>query len=284
LKDTPTNRPIMSKRTRHPAVPSKEFVRFVSIVRRLRYECPWDRKQTHRSLRESLIEEAYEVIDALDRRDLPELKNELGDILLHVAMHATIAEQASEFTFRDVLREISGKLIRRHPHVFGGGTARGAGEVLKNWEKLKMREGRTSLLDGVPPALPALQRAFRVQQRASRVGFDWRKKEDVWAKVREELEELRSATRTGTKRRREEEFGDLLFALVNFARFVGVNPEHALRGTVSRFTRRFQYIERELGRKGHNLQDATLEEMDALWKEAKRKKLPLSPRISRTRR
>jgi len=263
----------MPKRQRHPAVPREEFTRFVGIVRRLRRECPWDRAQTHRSLRESLLEEAYEVIDALDRRDLPELRKELGDLLLHVVMQATIAEQAGEFTLDGVLRDISAKLIRRHPHVFGARKVRGAREVLQNWERLKMGEGRRSLLEGVPPGMPALQRALRVQQRASHAGFDWKRPEQVWRKVREELEELRTATRTGRKSRREEEFGDLLFALVNFARFVGVNPEHALRGTIGRFIRRFRYIERTLARRGRSVHDATLQEMDALWDEAKGKRL-----------
>ena len=263
----------MAKRQRYPAVPREEFARFVGIVRRLRKECPWDRSQTHRSLRESLIEETYEVIEALDRRDVAELRGELGDLLLHVAMHGVIAEQAGEFTLEDVLREISAKLIRRHPHVFGAKKVRGAGDVLRNWEALKMNEGRRSVLEGVPPGMPALQRALRVQQRASHAGFDWKKPADVWRKVREELEELRSASRTGSTLRREEEFGDLLFALVNFSRFVGVNPEHALRGTVGRFTRRFQYIERALARRGRSVHDATLTEMDALWDQAKRKRL-----------
>lgn len=263
----------MPPRHRYPAVPRAAFIRFVGIVRRLRKECPWDRAQTHRSLRESLIEETYEVIEALDRRDHAELRKELGDLLLHVVMQATIAEQAGEFTLDEVLQDISAKLIRRHPHVFGKRKVRGAREVLRNWEALKMNEGRRSLLEGVPPGLPALQRALRVQQRASHAGFDWKKPEQAWRKVREELEELRAAARKGRKSRREEEFGDLLFALVNFSRFVGVNPEHALRGTVGRFMRRFRYIERALARRGRTVHDATLREMDSLWDEAKGKRL-----------
>jgi XTP/dITP diphosphohydrolase len=240
-------------------------------VRRLRRDCPWDRKQTHRSLRESLLEEAYEVIEALDRRKMGELRKELGDLALHVAMQATIAEQAGEFSLEDVLYGINEKLVARHPHVFGSATVRGARQVLENWEKLKMKEGRTSVLEGVPRAMPALQRARRVQQRASGVGFDWKKSEDVWKKVREELEELRKASLRGKASRREEEFGDLLFSLVNFSRFVGVNPEHALRGAVDRFTKRFQYIEKELAKQGRSAHDASLKEMDALWNRAKKK-------------
>jgi len=239
-------------------------------VRRLRRDCPWDRKQTHRSLRDALIEEAYEVVEALDLNDRGELREELGDLLLHIAMHATIAEQASEFTLKNVLTDISDKLIRRHPHVFGKKRARTANDVKKNWEALKMGEGRTSVLDGVPRWLPALQRAQRVQERTARVGFDWKRKADVWKKVREEMEELRRELDGVSARRREEEFGDLLFALVNYARFVGVNPENALRATVEKFTRRFQHIERELGKHGKDVRTSTLEEMDGLWNEAKR--------------
>jgi MazG family protein len=262
----------MPPRTRHPAVPRDAFARFVTIVRRLRRECPWDRAQTHRSLRGSLLEETYEVIATLDKRDLAGLRMELGDLLLHVLMHATIAEQAGEFTMEEVLDGISAKLIRRHPHVFGSKKVRGARDVLQNWERLKMKEGRRSLLEGIPQAMPALQRALRVQQRASHAGFDWKRASQVWKKVREELEELRAATRRGSAAQREAEFGDLLFALVNYARFAGVNPEHALRGTVGRFTRRFQYIERSLARAGRTVHDATLREMDDLWNEAKRKR------------
>lgn len=260
------------RRRSYPPVSVAEFTRFIRIVRRLRRDCPWDRKQTHRSLRESLLEETYEVIEALDRRDTVELRKELGDLALHVAMQATIAEQAGEFTLEEVFYGINEKLIARHPHVFGGSTVRGARQVLENWERLKMKEGRTSVLEGVPRAMPALQRARRVQQRASGVGFDWKKTADVWKKVREELEELRKASRRGTPARREEEFGDLLFSLVNFSRFVGVNPEHALRGAVDRFTKRFRFIERELAGQGRSAHDATLAEMDALWEKAKKRR------------
>ncbi|MEW6509469.1 MAG: nucleoside triphosphate pyrophosphohydrolase [Bacteroidota bacterium] len=258
--------------TRYPPIPVHEFRRFIRIVRRLRAECPWDKAQTHRSLRASLIEEAYEVVETLDRRNMAGLMPELGDLLLHVAMHATIAEQRGEFTLQHVLRNINDKLIRRHPHVFGSATVRGARDVEHRWERLKMREGRRSLLDGVPTALPSLQRALRVQQRASKAGFDWERAGDVWKKVREEMEELRTASRREAWARREEEFGDLLFALVNFARFLGVDPEQALRGTVRRFTHRFRYIERSLARRGRSVQNATLGEMDALWNKAKRKR------------
>jgi MazG family protein len=255
-----------------PPVPTADLVRFVSIVRRLRRECPWDRRQTHRSIRTHLIEEAYETVDALDRNDLDALRHELGDLLLHVVMHATMAEQAGEFTLRDVVSDISAKLIRRHPHVFGTRKVRSVEEVKRNWEKLKLDEGRTSVLEGIPRHLPALQRALRVQQRASKVGFDWTAREQVWEKVREELEEFRRTLRRASPRRRHEEFGDVLFALVNYARFVNVHPEEALRLTIDTFTKRFTYIERELRAQGKDVRDAGFEEMDRLWNAAKRRR------------
>jgi XTP/dITP diphosphohydrolase len=257
----------------YPTIPASEFRRFVSVVRRLRKECPWDRKQTHRSLRDGLIEETYEVVHALDDNDIQELKKELGDLLLHIILQTTIAEQAHEFTLADVFRHIERKLIHRHPHVFGKTTVKTAQDVKRNWERLKLQEGRTSLLDGIPRSLPALQRAIRMQQRAARAGFDWEKRDQVWEKVREELEELRSAMEQGRKRQREEEFGDLLFALVNYARFIGVHPEDALRRTVEKFDRRFRYIERELRRSGKDIHASTLPEMDRLWNKAKKRRL-----------
>jgi MazG family protein len=266
---------------RAPQVPLPEFSEFVRIVRRLRRDCPWDRKQTHRSLRQGLIEETYEVVEAIDAEDVVLLRQELGDLLLHIVLQATIAEQAGEFTLRDVLDDISRKLVRRHPHVFGRVRVRSAGEVKANWERLKMKEGRTSLLEGIPARMPALLRALRVQQRAARVGFDWKSKEDVWEKVREEIEEARRSLRSRNARTREQEFGDLLFALVNYARFLRIEPEHALRSTIEKFTRRFMYIERQLQRQGKDIHDSTLPELDALWNAAKRTRLP---RVQRRRR
>ncbi|MBX2989952.1 MAG: nucleoside triphosphate pyrophosphohydrolase [Bacteroidetes bacterium] len=261
----------------------REIAQFIAIVRRLRDECPWDRQQTHQSIRHSLIEETYEVIEALDENNLDELKIELGDLLLHIVMHATIAEQGKEFSLKDVLEKISDKLVRRHPHVFGTRQALDAREVKRNWERLKMAEGRSSLLDGVPKSLPALQRALRVQERAAKVGFDWKNEHDVWAKVREEGEELQEALKRRKRKKQEEEFGDYLFALVNYARFVGIEPETALRLTVEKFTKRFQYIERELKRMKKDIHDSTLEEMDGLWNEAKRKKLSSRTSSRKTR-
>ncbi|MBM2841782.1 MAG: putative pyrophosphatase [Bacteroidetes bacterium] len=217
-----------------------------------------------------LIEESYEVVETIDDRNYDGLKKELGDILLHIAMHSTIAEESGAFTFREVLDEISKKLIRRHPHVFGKLTVRNAGEVKKNWEELKMTEGRTSVLEGVPKGLPALQQALRIQERASRVGFDWKRKEDVWKKILEELRELKATLRSRSKKRQEEELGDFLFSVVNYARAVGINPEGALRGTIRKFVDRFHFIEKELQARGKDINDSTLEEMDALWTKAKR--------------
>ena len=268
----------MANRHSRPRAPLQEFRHFVRVVRRLRRECPWDRKQTHRSLRESLIEETYEVVEALDREDLQKLREELGDVLLHVAMHAAIAEEKGEFEFREIIRDITRKLIRRHPHIYGTVRVKSAKEVKHNWEALKMREGRTSLLDGVPRRLPALQRALRVQQRAAKVGFDWKNRDEVWKKVREEVEELRRVLHGVSPRRREEEFGDLLFALVNYARFLDIDPEGALRGCVEKFTERFMHIERQLKERGSSVHRASLGEMDELWNEAKR--LPLRRRSS----
>jgi len=259
--------------TRHPAVPTEELQNLVRIVRKLRKECPWDREQTHRSLRDSLIEETYEVAEALDRGNVEELQKELGDLLFHVLIHATIAEEAKEFTLREVVRSIRDKLIRRHPHVFGMKTVRDAQEVKQNWEKLKMTEGRRSILEGVPRAMPSIQRALLVQKRAATVGFDWKHEGDVWHKVLEEAEELRTSLATENQEKREEEFGDYLFALVNYARFIDVNPEIALGRAIEKFTRRFQSIEEELQKRGGDIHNSTLEAMDELWNKAKEQNL-----------
>ncbi len=250
---------------------NSEFTRFVEITKRLRKECPWDKEQTHQSIRHSLIEEAYEVVESIDKNDLSELRKELGDVLLHVVFHANIAEEQNEFTLREVIDGISEKLIFRHPHIFGDSTVRDADHVKENWEKLKLKEGRESLMDGVPRELPALLRAHRLQDKASQVGFDWKKKEDAWKKVEEEMRELHTAIEAGAAEEIEGEFGDLLFALVNYSRFIKVNPENALRQTIDKFITRFKYIEHTLKESGKDIHSSTLEEMDALWNEAKRK-------------
>ncbi|MBI5019833.1 MAG: nucleoside triphosphate pyrophosphohydrolase [Ignavibacteriales bacterium] len=247
----------------------KEFLKFVEITKRLRKECPWDKEQTHTSIRHSLIEETYEVVEALDNNDMNELKRELGDLLLHVVFHANIAEEKNEFTLTEVIDLISAKLIFRHPHIFGDTKVKDTDQIIHNWEKLKMKEGRESLMDGVPKELPALLRAHRLTDKAARVGFDWEKKEDAWKKVDEEMIELHQAIEQGDQEKVEEEFGDLLFAMVNYSRFIKVNPENALRQTVDKFISRFQYIEKRLKEMGKDIHSSSLEEMDGLWNEAK---------------
>ncbi len=249
-----------------------QFAKLMGIVRRLRKECPWDREQTHKSIRHSLLEEAYEVLEAIDRGHMGGLKDELGDLLLHIALHAVMAEERNVFTINDVLRSISKKLIHRHPHVFGSASVRSAGEVKANWEKLKLKEGRISVLEGVPRKLPALLKARRLQEKASKVGFDWKKKKDVWKKVEEELAEFRIAERKKSKQGMEEEFGDVLFSLVNYSRFINIHPELALARTTQEFTRRFQLVEQELKKRGIALADAGLPLMDELWNKGKKRR------------
>jgi nucleoside triphosphate diphosphatase len=254
-------------------LPLSEFSELVGIVRRLRRECPWDREQTHQSLRESLIEETYEVVESLDANDTAALRNELGDLLLHILMQATIAEETGEFSLGGVIEELSRKVIRRHPHVFGDVKVRSADTVRQNWEQLKMDEGRSSVLEGVLAALPALQRALRVQERAARVGFDWNNNEDVLRKVTEEAGELALALSGEDSARREEELGDFLFAVVNYARHLKINPETSLRLTVEKFIRRFRFVEEQIRERGQNIDASTLDEMDDLWNEAKKRGL-----------
>ena len=254
------------------------FGELVQIMARLRGEngCPWDREQTHASIKPYLLEETYEVLESIDENDPAKLEEELGDLALQVVFHAQMADEAGLFTIADVLRGINEKLRRRHPHIFGDVKADTAQEVLFNWEQIKKLErektqGRASLLDGVPRELPALVRAHRLQEKASRVGFDWNEARQVFQKVEEELAELRAAMENEQPDRMEAELGDLLFSLVNLGRFIAVNPEEALRKTIARFIARFQYIEEELARRGTAPGQATLEEMDALWAEAKAK-------------
>jgi|SRR5690554_32985 len=243
------------------------FEEFTGIVRRLRKECPWDREQTNDSIKASTIEEAYEVVEAIDSKNYNELKKELGDLLLHVVFHTTIAEEENHFNLNDVIESIKEKLIRRHPHVFGNTEVTGVEHVKRNWEAMKLKEGRKSVIDGVPVSLPALQRAHRLQEKASKVGFDWERKEDVWKKVEEELSEIKNA---GTdKEEIEKEFGDLLFSLVNYARFIGINPENALRRTNEKFVKRFQYVEEKINESGRKISESNLKEMDKYWEESK---------------
>jgi MazG family protein len=245
------------------------FDEFLTIVRRLRRECPWDREQTHQSIRGSLLEETYELLHAIDASETDHLKEELGDLLLHIGLHSVIAEEEGSFSPDAVLATINEKLIRRHPHVFAGHTARDAEHVASQWEKSKLREGRTSVLEGVPKGMAALVRAHRIQEKVSKVGFDWKEPTEVWNKVKEELEELKEAEEKGDLPLIEEEFGDLLFAMVNYSRFLHANPELALQRSTDKFCKRFKYIEDELARKGLTVADASFDEMDVLWNAAK---------------
>ncbi|QOJ29745.1 MAG: nucleoside triphosphate pyrophosphohydrolase [Ignavibacteriales bacterium] len=250
-----------------------KFNEFIAIVKRLRKECPWDREQTNDSIKANTLEEAYEVVHAIDEGNYSELKKELGDLLLHVVFHTIMAEEKKEFTIDDVIDSITEKLIRRHPHVFGETEVSGSSEVKKNWETIKLAEGRTSLLEGIPSDLPALLKAHRIQEKASKVGFDWSHKDEVWKKVTEEISELHEAEEKGNKEKTEEEFGDLLFALANYSRFIHVNPEDALRKSTAKFIRRFRYIEDELRKKDIPLPEAGLKLMDELWEESKKKEV-----------
>ncbi len=247
------------------------YGRFLDVLDELREKCPWDRKQTNSSLRPNTIEECFELCDALIADDTQNICKELGDVLLHVAFYAKIASEKGQFDMKDVCDRLCEKLIYRHPHVFGETVAETAGEVCKNWEQLKLKEkdGNKSLLSGVPVSMPSLIKAYRMQEKAANVGFDWEKKEDVWAKVREEIAEVEVEMRSGDKDKMEKEFGDLLFSLVNAARLYGINPDNALELTNNKFRNRFGYVEEKTIKQGRNLKDMTLAEMDALWNEAK---------------
>ena len=247
-----------------------KFYELVEIVERLRKECPWDREQTNDSIKAATIEEAYEVVEAIEKKNVEDLKNELGDLLLHVVFHTIIASENQGFVIDDVIDSIKNKLIRRHPHVFGEVKVKGSEEVKKNWEEIKLSEGRVSLLDGVPEMLPGLQRAHRLQEKAAKVGFDWEKKEDVWKKVIEEIEEMHKSEGEGDYDKLEDEIGDVFFAMVNYARFLGVNPENALRRTNSKFIQRFRYVENKIKESGRKLTNSNLQEMDKYWDESKK--------------
>ncbi len=248
----------------------KNFQELVDIVRRLRVECPWDREQTHDSIKQNTLEETYEVVEAIDDKDYEELRKELGDMLLHVVFHSLIAEKEGTFKLNEVIDGIKEKLIRRHPHIFGDVKAEDTKEVLKNWEAIKLEEGRENLLAGIPKNLPSLSRAYRIQEKASKVGFDWEHKKDVWKKVIEEIEELQSIEDSGDMAKIEEEMGDILFALTNYSRHLNVNPENALRFTNEKFIKRFTYIEERLKEKGIKITESNLQEMDKYWDESKK--------------
>ncbi len=254
-----------------------EFERLVDLMARLRAPdgCPWDREQTHDTLKPYLIEEAYEVLDAIDSGDHTQLVNELGDVLLQVVFHAQVAHEGGRFEIEDVAKAISDKLVRRHPHVFGDVEAKDADEVLKNWEQIKSEERHEkgqdspSILEGIPRHLPALLRAERIQKKVARVGFDWDNTEEIAVKAREEVEEFIEALSSEDQERMIDELGDILFSIVNLARFVGLSPEEALTRTNAKFIERFRYIEKELQERGTTPEASTLEEMDKLWEQSK---------------
>ena len=249
---------------------AKAFVRLVEIMDRLREECPWDQKQTINSLRYLTIEEVYELSDAILDEDFQEIKKELGDLLLHIVFYSRIASENQEFDITDVLNNISDKLIYRHPHIYGDVKVKDEKDVKLNWENLKLKEGKSSVLEGVPKSLPAVVKAYRIQEKVRGIGFDWENKGQVWDKVLEEIKELKSEENNNDSKRIEDEFGDVLFALVNYSRFINVNPEDALEKTNKRFIKRFQFLEKQITNDGKKLSDLTFEEMNSYWDLAKK--------------
>ncbi len=246
------------------------FNRLLDIMDDLRAKCPWDQKQTIESLRHLTIEETYELGDAILNNDLQEVKKELGDLLLHIVFYAKIGSETNTFDIADVCSEICEKLIHRHPHIYGDVVVANEEEVKQNWEKLKLKEGKKSVLEGVPKGLPALVKASRIQDKAKGVGFDWEEPHQVWDKVQEELQELQVEVKLGNQDKIEAEFGDVLFSMINYARFLKVNPEDALERTNKKFIKRFQYLENKAVELGKPLMDMTLAEMDVFWNEAKK--------------
>ncbi len=249
---------------------TESFARLLNIMDDLREQCPWDKKQTIESLRILTIEETYELVDAIDTKDMKSLKEELGDLMLHLVFYAKIASETNEFDIADVLNTVSDKLIARHPHIYGDVKVSGEEEVKANWEKLKLKEGKKSILQGVPKSLPAIVKALRIQDKAKQVGFEWENIEQVYEKVTEELEELNEVVATQNQEKIEEEFGDLLFALINYSRFLKVDPEAALEKCNKKFINRFQYIEEQAQKLNKPLGEMTLTEMDGYWNDAKK--------------
>ena len=246
------------------------FDRLLTIMDELREKCPWDKKQTLQSLRHLTIEETYELGGAILDNDLNEVKKELGDLLLHLVFYAKIGSETQDFDIADVCNEICEKLIHRHPHIYGDTVVENEEEVKQNWEKLKLKEGKKSVLEGVPRSLPALVKASRIQDKVKGVGFDWEEPHQVWDKVQEELLELQEEVVTGNQDKMESEFGDVLFSMINYARFLNINPEDALERTNKKFIKRFQYLESKAEELGKPLMDMTLAEMDVFWNEAKK--------------
>lgn len=257
------------------STPAGAFERLLTILHTLRQECPWDKKQTMQTLRHLTIEEMYELADAVLDNDLPEIKKELGDLMMHLVFYARIAEEQQAFDITDVLNSVCEKLVSRHPHIYGDVDVANEEDVKRNWEQIKLKEGNKTVLSGVPSSLPALVKAYRIQDKARGVGFDWEEKQQVWEKVEEELQEFKNEFNVVTAdafdtEKAEAEFGDLLFSLVNYARFAGINPENALERTNKKFIRRFTFLETKAREAGKSLKDMTLAEMDVYWNEAKR--------------
>ncbi len=248
------------------------FERLVSIMDDLREKCPWDKKQTIHTLRQMTLEETYELTDAITESDWKAIKEELGDLMLHLVFYAKIGAEHGQFTLEEVLEGISNKLVARHPHIYGDVKVENEEDVKRNWENLKLKEGKTSVLEGVPKGLPSLVKAMRLQEKAKQVGFEWENKEQVWQKVEEEIGEMKEAIALKDEKKIEEEMGDVFFSLVNFARYLRVDAENALEVTNKKFQRRFIKMEQKAQEKGLNLQNMSLEEMDAIWNEVKQSK------------
>ncbi|MDH8702026.1 MazG family protein [Dysgonomonadaceae bacterium PH5-43] len=259
----------MSQHTREEQM--QAFARLLDVLDELREKCPWDKKQTNESLRTNTIEETFELCEAIIKNNVPDIKKELGDVLLHILFYSKIAEEKGEFDIADVCNAQCDKLIFRHPHVFGDVEAKTAGQVELNWEQIKLKEkgGNKTVLEGVPSSLPSLPKAHRIQDKARNSGFDWNKKEDVWEKVQEEIDELKAEIASLDKENMEKEFGDLFFSLVNAARLYKINPDNALERTNQKFIFRFNYMEQKVKDMGRNLKDMTLNEMEEFWQEAK---------------
>ncbi len=248
----------------------KAFDRLLTIMDELREQCPWDKKQTLESLRHLTIEETYELGDAILDNDLQEIKKELGDLLLHIVFYAKIGSETNDFDIADVANSICDKLIDRHPHIYGDVEVANEEDVKRNWEQLKLKEGKKSVLEGVPKSLPAVVKANRIQDKVAGVGFDWEQPHQVWEKVEEELQELQDEVSVGNQERIESEFGDVIFSMINYARFLKINPENALERTNKKFIKRFQYLEAKAKEIGKSIKDMSLEEMDTFWEEAKK--------------
>jgi MazG family protein len=251
---------------------SEAFLRLVDIMDDLREKCPWDKKQTIQSLRQMTIEETYELADAITENDWKGIKEELGDLLLHIIFYAKIGSEQKQFQLAEVIDGICEKLIARHPHIYSNVKVNDEEDVKKNWEKLKLKEGKTSVLGGVPKALPSMVKAMRLQEKAKQVGFEWENKEQVWEKVEEEIGELKSAMGEGLQDKIEDEMGDVFFSLINYARFLQVDAENALERTNKKFTHRFTRLEQEAMNKGLDLQQMSLQEMDAIWNTIKQQR------------